>query len=278
VTGSLAARPGIVEVTFESPQRYGLGHAVTAWTPHGRLPATPLVAQVITLYTTPRQFLAAPAAYRPFAGRLTIDAGGDALALLARAELLRALRATVRFMAAEADVGAVLVLASLGIPVLIAPSPGDRAIPPSAVARYFARSPVLDTPIEPFYSLLRRRGPQRVSAPTLPELYREVPGRHLYVDARGRVSLSPRLAHAGVFFGRAADEPARWRRSPAWRRVIARPDWLFATLQPCACCRAWDGCRGFWRVLDGAEQSCAAWCAIMDELPAAPPASTSLQS
>jgi len=97
------------------------------------------------------------------------------------------------------DPAPAIMAASLQIPVRLAYSD----MPPRAVLEdlldHFLHSPTLSVPIEPFYSLARAIGQRRDL--TLWAVFGEALGRNYFVDVDRRVSLSPRWAGRGMFFG-----------------------------------------------------------------------------
>jgi hypothetical protein len=152
-----------------------------------------------------------------------------------------------------------MMLASAGIPVILAPEGAVSFASIELLADYFLTSPTLDVAIEPFFSYARFLGAGRSEASTLLELFGEVLGRHFYVDRSRRVTLSRRYAAAGLFFGSLEDGLAVWKTSDFWNHLASFEADIFVSRAKCAFCPHYRSCRGVFLRGPLASLDCAPW-------------------
>jgi hypothetical protein len=207
--------------------------------------------------------------------RETLGKGGPALTVVASVttprRVLDALKTrqgglTYEFTAAKDDgfPTAALIAASLGAPVRLAPTTEWPREVLLELARYFLYSPTLETPIEPFATLARSMA--ELQGLTLTWPYLEILGRCFYVDKEERVTLSPRWAEAGRFFGTTRDDLETLQASELWRELAALRMRTFSEGTPCATCAHYPWCGGFWLALESDPARCEPWKDAMDLL------------
>ncbi|MBI5479951.1 MAG: hypothetical protein HY906_13885 [Deltaproteobacteria bacterium] len=221
--------------------------------------------QVLAVITEAEEFVKAPKRFAQFGGRLVVEmTKPDWATIVGSVQALRSLDALVEFRSESVgDGGVLMMLASLGIRVALPPEGAAPGVLGS-LAAYFLESPVLDTPIEPFFSLARGFGASEGDRPTLAELFLEQPGEHLYVDAQGRVTISARLARKRRFLGKLEGGPLpAWQKSPLWRERVAHERRARAKGRPCARCAHYEACRGLLLFPAGDRRACREWLAVM---------------
>jgi hypothetical protein len=211
-------------------------------------------------------FLEDPACFAEFEGILRLEAPDPSPALLLRVHAAGR-RDKTEICIDPRNVGdgtPVLVALSLDLPVSLAP---ENVWPSGVVeqlAEYFLYSPTLRVPIRPLAAVSVSLGDPR--GPDLWRVYGETLGGDFHVDAENRVSLSPRWARAGRYFGRVGDGPETYRASELWRHVAGHEDRCFTDLTPCATCPHFRYCRGFFRAGVEDEEDCAPWRNAMDQI------------
>lgn len=204
-----------------------------------------------------------------FRGRLSFELGSLAAAeAVELAPALRRLEARGEIVSETTPPDAIVVLASLGIPLnldLFAAWDGEAL---GSLLEYFLTSPILRTPIEPFFSLARglSGGTDRR---TLRQLVGEELGRDFYLDVDGRVTLSRRWAARGRFFGTTEDDLETLERSPLWRELADLRHVIFRDQTRCATCPWFLACDAIWveHPADGAV-ACDRWIGVLERIEA----------
>jgi len=224
--------------------------------------------EILGVIVDEREILRSSEQFAPFAHRLRVRAEStEACELVRRVHVLRRLGAVVEVAPAAVGDGTMLLrLASHGVPVAIGPESEPAPEVLRAVTRHFLRSPSQRSPIEPFFLIAAFLGGGRRRLPPLVDFFRTRPGRHVYVTAERRVSLSRPLALAGAFFGDLDDGFAAWRASALWRQAACFHDRVFAAPHECAFCAHWRCCQGCYRLPDPTSETCGGWRAAFDEI------------
>ncbi len=163
--------------------------------------------------------------------------------------------------AALPDDGPAAMAASLGMDVVLeSDATWDDGVL-EALAEYFLYSPTLEASIDPFAFVAMAMADG--SGRDLWMYYAEALGRNFYVDPAERVTLSPRWAKAGRFFGTARDDLETLQASELWQHLATLRHRTFAGLTPCATCRHYPWCAGFWKAID-TDADCSQWQASFD--------------
>ena len=156
------------------------------------------------------------------------------------------------------------LLASLGYPVMVSAFDGSHGMQPLARAlSYYLHNPLLNTPIEPFHSIMRHflgNGPD-----TLWNIFGEVVGRNVYVGELGEVSVAQRWILAGACFGTLNDTWEKLSASELYRRLVRIRDGNLESAPPCVSCPHRDACGGFLRAVK-AEWSCEMWQKVFTDI------------
>ncbi len=212
------------------------------------------------------RFIEAPEAYARFKKTMTVLAETPSpRKLLAMVNPLRSLASYYLFNPATIGDGTIAIMAaSLQVPVRLACSEDWPEHVLENLLDYFLHSPALEVPIEPFYSLAAAIGQQRKV--TFWQLFDEALGRDYFIDSEHRVSLAPRWARRGLFFGTVNEPSSGFRNSPLWSDLDGLKHRLFASQATCAFCEHYLYCRGFWTTAEQAEPTCAMWRRLMDRL------------
>lgn len=210
-----------------------------------------------------------PREWSSFRKNLTVIAENPApRRLLGMIDELRRLATDYLFTPASIGDGTMAIMAaSLDVPVRLAFSEDWPEDVLNEILDYFLHSPTLSAPIEPFYTLAGAVAGQ--SEATFWDIFGERLGRHWYIDDERRVTLSPRWAEQGRFFGSADDSDAALRESALWTELSGLRDAMFIQQKPCAFCAHFPCCAGFWTTTTRAGETCAMWQRIMDRLAAA---------
>jgi hypothetical protein len=156
------------------------------------------------------------------------------------------------------------LLASLSYPVVLNVFEGSHGIEPLTRAlSYYLHNPLLNTPIEPFHSIMSRflgHGPH-----TLWSIFGEVVGRNVCVGELGEISVAPRWISAGVCFGTLDDTWKKLSDSELYQRLVRICDGVSESAPPCVSCPHRDACGGFLRAVN-AEWPCDAWQKVFAEI------------
>jgi hypothetical protein len=257
-------------VTLQTPRWLGQEGDVCIHTRHLNLPRLAVGQlqkdEVIHVCIPQESFARNPEAYARFATRLTVCAQDPApAALLAMLDPLRQLNAQYELdLRSPTDVTMAMMASSLGVPVRLAWRNSWDASLLGELLDYMLYSPTLSVPIEPFYSLAEAvAGAEEKS---LPHLFGEVLGRDFFVDEAGRLTLSPRWAQAGEFFGTLGQSLGELAESELWKRLAARGEQVFAAQTPCAFCEHHPCCEAFWMAQAVNSAACEAWKDVLDRL------------
>ncbi|NLE59808.1 MAG: radical SAM protein [Planctomycetes bacterium] len=263
-------------VTIERPEGWPMLDFVRIVTPQpdlerlalGRLDPQERARGLVSL----ERFLASPTEYKPFARQLTIMAGPESLrhdsaepAREALFDSLRRLRAELMFSAATIGDGTFArQAADAGVPVRLEFGIDYDEAVLSDLLHHFLHTPTLRVPIEPFFTLAGAIGGQRRL--TLWQIFDNLLGRCLFVDAQQRVSVSRWYAQRGVFLGKVGDGIESMRESAAWTQIEARAERVFIEQTPCAFCEHYPYCGGIWRATSEADAACFVWQRLMDRM------------
>ncbi|MCC6699743.1 MAG: hypothetical protein IT365_29235 [Candidatus Hydrogenedentes bacterium] len=156
------------------------------------------------------------------------------------------------------------LLASLGYPVMVNAFDGNHGMEPVTRAlSYYLHNPLLNTPIEPFHSIMRHflgNGPD-----TLWSIFGEVVGRNAYVSELGEISVAQRWILTGLCFGTLNDTWEKLVASGLYRRLVRIRDGNSASAPPCVSCPHRDTCGGFLRGVN-VEWPCEVWQKIFADL------------
>ena len=212
-------------------------------------------------------YLEDPAVFDDFNGRLGLVAETvDARQLLDVRRLTRDREhVELRLPAAHLGDGAAAMLAgSLDIPVVLEPGNDYTPAQLENVMEFFLFAPNLRAPIQPFAAI----GGAMANAGrnTLWKTYDEALGMDFFVDVKGRVSLSPRWAAVGRFFGTVQDSMETLKSSSLWQHVEGLPRRVFTELSPCCTCPHFTVCGGFLLAGVQEDESCETWKAGLDHL------------
>jgi radical SAM protein with 4Fe4S-binding SPASM domain len=278
--------PSRFVVTIERPACWPMLDFVRIVTPHpdierltlGRLDPQERARGLVNL----ERFLASPSEYRAFARQLTIIFGAEALRLQSERpsqplqsstqpakealfDTLCRMRAELMFSPATIGDGTFArQAADAGVPVRLEfGTDYDEAVL-SGLLDHFLHTPTLRVPIEPFFTLAGAIGGQRRL--TLWQIFDNLAGQCLFVDAQQRVSVSRRHAQQGVFLGKVGDSIEAMRESAAWRQVEAYAERIFIEQTPCAFCEHYRYCGGIWRATSDADTACLTWRRVMDRM------------
>lgn len=167
--------------------------------------------------------------------------------------------------ASATDGSLVLIAASLGISTRLEPDGVWSKEVLERVVQYFLRSPALEVPIEPFFSLATAVTDEE-GRPTLWEVFNERIGIDYCIDSSGKVSLSGRWAKRGRHFGDRTDSPETLTNSAPYCEVDSLWVRLLAEQSECAFCAHFRYCGGFWLTPGEEDADCGAWKAAMDML------------
>lgn len=218
------------------------------------------------------RFLASPTECKPFARQLTIMAGPESLCHDSAEPVREALFDSLRRLRAELMFSSVTIgdgtfarqAADAGVPVRLEfGTDYDEAVL-SGLLDHFLHTPTLRVPIEPFFTLAGAIGGQRRL--TLWQIFDNLAGRCLFVDAQQRVSVSRWHAQQGVFLGKFGDSIEAMRESAAWRQVEAYAERVFIEQTPCAFCEHYRYCGGIWRATSEADTACLVWQRLMNRM------------
>ena len=156
------------------------------------------------------------------------------------------------------------LLASLGYPVMLSVfGAGSRVDELTRALSYYLNNPLLNTPIEPFHSIMSRflgNGPY-----TLWNLFGEVVGRNVYVGEGCEVSLSQRWISAGLCFGTLCDTWKKLSESELYLRLVRIRDGVSESAPLCLSCPHKDVCGGFLCAAN-AGWSCDSWQKLFAEI------------
>jgi hypothetical protein len=135
-----------------------------------------------------------------------------------------------------------------GIPVIIGLDTDSDCSELVSLLDFYLHDRYLQVPMEFFQTMFA----SRVSGVnvSLAEIYTERPDRMLYVDDRGNVTASSRLAQAGKFFGCLSKELRIDEQSDLYRFLQNPRKSLFLSGSPCAVCASFDLCEGYLRFVD----------------------------
>lgn len=131
------------------------------------------------------------------------------------------------------------------------------------VAELYLTGALLETPIEPFHTVLRAIVEQ--NGETLWSIEDERVGVDFAVDASGRVALSRRWRDRGVVYGQDDDPWEDLTASPAMGAHLTHEESLFRDFSSCVTCRHFTCCAGFLRAVDD-DYPCNGWMAAFDRL------------
>ncbi|GEM_PF-531638 len=281
--GEAVAKPGTLNplsrfvVTIERPDGWPMLDFVRIVTPQldlerlalGRLDPQERARGLVNL----EHFLASPSGYKPFARQLTIMAGPEFAYSQNKADAmqdgllgtLRRLRAELMFSSATIGDGTFARRAAdASVPVRLEfGTDYDEAVL-SGLLDHFLHTPTLQVPIEPFFTLAGAIGGQRRL--TLWQIFDNLTGRCLFVDAQQRVSVSRWYAHRGAFLGKVGDSIKVMRESAAWKQIEAYAERVFIEQTPCAFCEHYPYCGGIWRATSEADTACLVWRRLMDRM------------
>jgi hypothetical protein len=131
------------------------------------------------------------------------------------------------------------------------------------VAELYLTGALLETPIEPFHTLLQAIVEQ--NGETLWSIEDERVGVDFAVDASGRVALSRRWHDRGVVYGQDDGPWEELTASPTMGAHLTHAESLFRDFSPCVTCRHFTCCAGFLRAVDD-DYPCDGWLAAFDRL------------
>jgi len=208
--------------------------------------------------------------YEHYGRALTVAAEDDSIPqLLGMVEALRKVGATLQYGPEAAGDGAVVIVAaSLGIPVRLDPTGTWSSRVLRGLADYYLRSPSLEAPIEPFFSVARAMGDEE-SRPTLWEISSERIGFDYCVTADGTVSLSRRWEHRGRDFGPSTEPLEQIRKTELFKKLDGLWMQLLAEQSKCAFCTHFRYCGGFWLDPLDSTVDCEDWKGALDMISSA---------
>ena len=152
---------------------------------------------------------------------------------------------------------AALMAASLDMPVVLEPVGIYDLDAMDDYLSYYLHAPNLRAPIHPFAHL--GRGIATGGRNTLSKTYHEVLGADFFIDVQSRVSLSPRWAAAGRFFGNVGDHLDDFKASALWQHLEGQPRRVFAEMTACSTCPHYAVCSGFLLAGVTENESCDVW-------------------
>ncbi len=144
--------------------------------------------------------------------------------------------------------GAVRMVTSAGVPVVLGLDGPIDCADLISVLDYYLHSKYLQVPVEFFHSMLVSRV-QGADSP-LVNIYPESPERILYIDENGNVSASGRFALAKQFFGRFDGRLTLDVESPLYEFLQNPRKALYLGESSCSWCESFDLCGGYLRFVD----------------------------